>query len=94
MLAGGVTVGLLVAARWAAARWRARRRLPVDPEAELDTTVVLEAERLTWRMPPLSELGKPAWSAGRKIGMITLRAYLVIAVSLVIVKVIQLSLGH
>jgi hypothetical protein len=74
----------------------ARRRgtLPGDPEAELDTGVVRAAERLTWRMPPLESLPKPAWSPGRKLGMLTLRLYLVIAVSLVIVKIVQLSLAH
>ncbi|HUY47697.1 MAG TPA: NRAMP family divalent metal transporter [Streptosporangiaceae bacterium] len=94
LLGGGVGVGLLAAVGWAVARWLAGRRLPGDPEAELDTGVVLAAERMTWRMPPLAELPRPAWSPGRKLGMITLRLYLVIAVSLVIVKIIQLSLAH
>jgi len=94
MLAGGAAAGLAGAGGWALARWRARRRLPGDPEEELDTGVVLEAERLTWRMPPLSELRRPAWSTGRKLGMVTLRCYLFGAVSLVIVKIVQLSLAH
>ena len=70
-----------------------RRRLPADPEAELDTGVVMAAQRLTWRMPPLSELPRPAWSPGRTVGMITLRLYLFIAVGLVIVKIIQLAMA-
>ena len=45
-------------------------------------------------MPPLAELTRPAWSVTRKIGMFTLRAYLVIAVILLVVKVIQLAFGH
>jgi hypothetical protein len=94
LLGGGVLVGLLAAVGWAVARWLGARRLPDDPEAELDTGVVLAAERMTWRMPPLAELPRPVWSPGRKLGMITLRLYLVIAVSLVIVKIVQLSLGH
>ena len=96
LLAGGVGLGVLAVAGWALARSVARRRgaLPGDPEAELDTGVVRAAERLTWRMPPLESLPKPAWSPGRKLGMLTLRLYLVIAVSLVIVKIVQLSLAH
>ena len=98
LLAGGVALGGLAVAGWAAARFRsgraARRGLPDDPEAELGTGVVLAAQRLTWRMPPLASLPKPVWSPGRKLGMITLRLYLVIAVSLVIVKIVQLSLAH
>jgi Mn2+/Fe2+ NRAMP family transporter len=78
-----------LAPRLAAARW-----LPDDPEAELDTGVVLAAERLTWRMPPLSSLPRPVWSPGRKLGMLTLRLYLIVAISLVIVKIVQLSLAH
>jgi Mn2+/Fe2+ NRAMP family transporter len=94
-LAAGAGAGVAGAAGWAAARWRAARRaaraMPEDPEAELDTGVVLEAERLTWRMPPLAELPRPVWSPGRRLGMLTLRCYLVIAVGLVIVKIVELS---
>jgi Mn2+/Fe2+ NRAMP family transporter len=48
----------------------------------------------TWRMPPLAELTKPVWSPAQKIGMLTLRSYLVIAVLLMVVKVVQLALSH
>ena len=96
LLAGGAGAGLAGTAAWAAARWRSARRagLPEDPEEELDTGVVLQAERLTWRMPPLSELPRPAWSPGRRLGMLTLRCYLVIAVGLVVVKIVELSAAH
>jgi hypothetical protein len=66
---------------------------PGDPKAELDTSVVLAAERLTWRMPPLGQLPRQPWSPARRLGMITLRLYPLTAVSLVIVKIVQLSLG-
>jgi hypothetical protein len=45
-------------------------------------------------MPPLAELTRPTWSVTRKIGMFTLRAYLLIAVILLVVKTVQLALGH
>jgi hypothetical protein len=52
------------------------------------------AGRDTWRMPPLAMLSKPLLSTGRKIGLSALRAYLAIAMILVIVKIIQVALGH
>jgi len=50
--------------------------------------------REDWRMPPLSLLHRPVMSAGRKIGMGALRLYLGAAMILVIIKIIQLALGH
>jgi hypothetical protein len=96
ILAVGAGTGLAGAGAWAVARWRSARRagLPEDPEGELDTGVVIEAERLTWRMPPLSELPRPRWSPGRRLGMLTLRAYLVVAVGLVVVKIVELAGAH
>ncbi|HYB01727.1 MAG TPA: hypothetical protein VED37_16025 [Ktedonobacteraceae bacterium] len=67
-----------------------RRRRGPDPEQ----AALVRREKETWRMPPLAELTKPVWSATRKIGMLTLRLYLVIAVVLLVVKVVQLALGH
>ena len=51
-------------------------------------------EKETWQMPPLAELTRPTWSVTRKIGMFTLRAYLFIAVILLVVKTVQLAIGH
>ncbi len=54
-------------------------------------------DRMAWQMPPLAELKRPVWSRGRKAGMLLLRAYLVVAVLLMLVKVGQLALsgtGH
>jgi Mn2+/Fe2+ NRAMP family transporter len=50
--------------------------------------------RDTWRMPPLAMLSKPVLSTGRKIGLSALRTYLAIAMILVIVKIVQVALGH
>ncbi|MGW1198278.1 NRAMP family divalent metal transporter [Streptomyces sp. NPDC002536] len=47
-----------------------------------------------WRMPPLDELPKPLISTGRKIGLTALRTYLLAAMILVIVRIVQLALGH
>jgi NRAMP (natural resistance-associated macrophage protein)-like metal ion transporter len=53
---------------------------------------VSKAERATWRTPPLDSLPKPAMTLSRRIWMGALRGYLVVAVGLVIVKVVQLAL--
>ncbi len=51
-------------------------------------------ERDGWRMPPLALLRRPAMSTGRKIGMSALRIYLAVAMILVIIKIVQLAIGH
>jgi hypothetical protein len=51
------------------------------------------AHRDSWRMPPLALLGRPEWSRGRLAAMWALRAYLVIAVVLLLVKAVQLGGG-
>ncbi|MFB9924944.1 NRAMP family divalent metal transporter [Amycolatopsis halotolerans] len=49
--------------------------------------------RAEWRMPPLQYLPPPEMSTGRKIGLTALRTYLLLAMALVIVKLVQLALG-
>ena len=51
-------------------------------------------ERATWRMPPLALMTRPTLSAGNRIGLLVLRSYLLVASALVVVKVVQLALGH
>ncbi|SIT45794.1 Metal ion transporter, metal ion (Mn2+/Fe2+) transporter family protein [Paraburkholderia piptadeniae] len=50
--------------------------------------------RDTWRMPPLDELPAPQLTLSKRIWMAVLRGYLVIAVGLVIVKVVQVMMVH
>ncbi len=64
-------------------------RLRVRASAELAKA---KERRSTWTMPPLALLERPAWSPGRKAGMLVLRGYLVVAVVLLVVKTVQL--GH
>jgi hypothetical protein len=94
MLTGGAVIGLGGAGGWLLSRWISARRPSASPAAGPDADVVLAAERLTWRMPPLALLRQPAWSPGRRLGMMILRCYLVGAVALVIVKVVQLAAAH
>ncbi|MEV6927598.1 NRAMP family divalent metal transporter [Dactylosporangium sp. NPDC051485] len=50
--------------------------------------------REAWRMPPLATLERPTMSTARRIGMGALRLYLVVAMGLVIIKIVQVALGH
>ena len=54
---------------------------------------VLLADKATWCMPPLQELARPGWSMTRKVGMYTLRGYLLLAVILLIAKVVALAIS-
>jgi hypothetical protein len=65
-------------------------RKGTDPEK----VVLSRIEKEAWQMPPLAELPKPTWSVTRKVGMFTLRLYLIIAVILMVIKVVQLAMGH
>ncbi|RKR38322.1 NRAMP family divalent metal transporter [Paraburkholderia sp. BL17N1] len=50
--------------------------------------------RATWRMPPLDELPAPQLTLSKRVWMGVLRGYLIVAVALVIVKVVQMALLH
>ena len=52
------------------------------------------SERPSWRMPPVTLLAAPKLSMGNRVGLAVLRGYLLIATILVIVRVIELALGH
>jgi len=55
---------------------------------------VAPADKLAWRMPPLSELPAPAITGARRIGLIGLRAYLAVAMVMVIAKIVLLAIGN
>jgi NRAMP (natural resistance-associated macrophage protein)-like metal ion transporter len=80
-----VTVGLLT---FGVVRLHGRQRSVRDEIPE-----VVEIDRLLWQMPPLDTLARPVWSLARKAGMLTLRAYLVVAVVLIIVRLGQLAIS-
>jgi NRAMP (natural resistance-associated macrophage protein)-like metal ion transporter len=62
-----------------------RRNTVVEPAID-------RARRSTWRMPPLDTLVPQTMTLSTRIWMGVLRGYLVIAVGLVIVKVVQMTL--
>ena len=57
-----------------------------------DANAIPRERRPTWTMPPLALLKPTVWSPSRKATMLLMRAYLVVAVTLLIVKTVQL--GH
>jgi Mn2+/Fe2+ NRAMP family transporter len=96
VLAPGITAGqilaimavsaVIFAVAGTIALARRRHVLPVeDPEF---------AERNNWRMPPLNTLTAPAITGGRRLALIALRCYLLIAMGGVIFKVVQVAIGH
>jgi NRAMP (natural resistance-associated macrophage protein)-like metal ion transporter len=84
VLAGGCILGVVVGLYLVVHARRVRAAtltVPVDWE-----------KRDTWRMPPLSRLSRPVLSTPRKLGLVVLRSYLVVAFLLVIVKVVSVAL--
>ena len=90
-VAGYLALAMLIlgAAAGPVLRWLARRQ----PMAPVAPAPVREIDRNTWRMPPLALLQPVTWSAGTRLGMIALRAYLVVGALLLVVKAVQLSGG-
>ncbi|MHB0927378.1 MAG: NRAMP family divalent metal transporter [Candidatus Nanopelagicales bacterium] len=82
VLASGAAISLV---GWAVVELR-RRRNPVAP--------VERAGRDAWRMPKLEELVPDRFTGGRRLGLAVLRGYLLIAMALVVVRIIQLALAH
>ncbi|KAA1249255.1 divalent metal cation transporter [Mycobacterium simiae] len=50
-------------------------------------------DRATWRTPDFGMLARPSMSPARRAGLLTLRAYLVVAVVLVVVKIVEAGLA-
>jgi Mn2+/Fe2+ NRAMP family transporter len=83
VLGGVMAIALLVGGAWI---WRGQGRAVREPE-------VSRADRENWRMPALALLERPTWSIGRRVAMLVLGAYLVVAVALLAVKAVQIAIG-
>jgi len=83
VLGGLMALALVVGGALA---WRGSRGTVRGPELS-------RAERESWRMPALVLLERPKWSRPRRIAMVAMGAYLVVAVALLAVKAVQLALG-
>jgi Mn2+/Fe2+ NRAMP family transporter len=87
-----IAIGLAAVAALAGAWfWLTRNRRP-PPEPRPRATMS-EAERMSWRMPPLALLKPAQWSAARKAAVLAMYGYLVISVLLLIVKAVELAGG-
>jgi Mn2+/Fe2+ NRAMP family transporter len=83
LAAGGIIVMVVL---WILTKRGGRARVPPAPQMS-------RIERLSWRMPPLALLKPVKWSPGLRVGILSLRAYLVISAVLLIVKAVQLGGG-
>ncbi len=82
---GGLAVGLVILGALAL---RSYRRAPPAPE--------LAGPRVPkdqWTMPPLALLGRPEASTVRKVTMLSMEGYLLLAIILMVVKAVQLAGG-
>jgi hypothetical protein len=95
---GGCAAGAVVIGGFAVAGARRTARAAALAEAAVATEVAELAEppvdKLSWRMPPLSELPTPVIRGARRIGLLGLRGYLALAMIMVIVKIVETALGH
>jgi Mn2+/Fe2+ NRAMP family transporter len=66
----------------------------IEVEAAVAGAALAPVDKLSWRMPPLSELPTPVIRGARRIGLLGLRGYLAIAMIMVIVKIVETALGH
>ncbi|PCE26407.1 manganese transporter [Paraburkholderia acidicola] len=87
VLGGGTALALAVAAIAIPLRKRG-----INGWADALSASLEKGSRDTWRMPPLNELPPPNLTLSKRIWMGVLRGYLVIAVALVLVKVIEMAL--
>jgi Mn2+/Fe2+ NRAMP family transporter len=84
ILVGGAAIGIVgfVFFRFV----HRRRELP-------DVAEATPLARAVWRMPPLRQLPGPQLSLANRVWMAVLRGYIVIAVSLVVFKIIQVAVA-
>jgi NRAMP (natural resistance-associated macrophage protein)-like metal ion transporter len=69
-------------------------RHKIRPAPAPATEPIDRSERHHWRMPPLALLQTPSMSLTRRIGMGILRGYLLVAMIMVIIRIVQLALGQ
>jgi Mn2+/Fe2+ NRAMP family transporter len=82
---------VLIAGALATGAWLRVTRSRQPGRAPHPRTSMTEAERLSWRMPPLALLKPVRWPVGTKIAILVLRGYLIISVLLLIVKAAQIG---
>ena len=86
-IGGAVMVVALIA--FAGLELRARRRGGGLTQVATEPSVPREQ----WTMPPIALLARPKQSVGRRVTMLALEGYLLLAIALLIVKAVQLAGG-
>ena len=84
IMAGGAGLGVLA--------FGATRLLDKDEEENPALAATAQADRDTWRMPPLPELAPLRMSLAKKVWLSALRAYLIAACLAVVVQVVLMAL--
>ncbi len=92
ILVAAVAAGVAAGAFFAVRGWR--RRLAGQVVTAQAGPVLDRKAKENWRMPPLAMLAPVRMSGGRRIGMLAMWAYLGIAFVMVIVRVVELAIGH
>lgn len=54
----------------------------------------LRERRAAWRTPRIDTLERPALSMARRIGLLTLRGYIVFAIVIMVIKLVQVTTAH
>ena len=54
----------------------------------------LRERRVAWRTPRIDTLQRPALSMARRIGLLTLRAYIIFAIVIMVIKLVQVTTAH
>jgi hypothetical protein len=54
----------------------------------------LRERRVVWRTPPIHTLQRPVLSISRKIGLLALRGYIIFAIIIMVIKLIQYTTTH
>ena len=88
----GITAALVVAGAIVGIVLRIMARHSGQPSTP-PAPQMSETEKLSWRMPPLALLKPVKWSPGLRVGILSLRAYLVVSAVLLLVKAVQLGGG-
>jgi Mn2+/Fe2+ NRAMP family transporter len=82
----GIVMAVVVVA---ASGWMVFSARRAEPAPEMP-----RAERESWRMPALALLERPAWSLPKRIAMLTMAGYIILAVLFLAVKAVQIALVH
>jgi NRAMP (natural resistance-associated macrophage protein)-like metal ion transporter len=81
---GSVMLGVLVVG----AIWLWFTQRPTTPPQEMS-----RSEKENWRMPALALLERPPWSLPKRVAMLTMAGYIILAVLFLVVKAVQLALA-